>query len=87
MSTSVSPSVMSDSLRPIDCSPLGSSVHGILQARILDVCECQGTKDGFEDGYRAPEVVICSQGDLGSNLPLPFAVLVSLGKSLLFHSS
>ena len=27
-------SVMSDSLQPMDCSPLGSSVHGILQARI-----------------------------------------------------
>ena len=29
-------SVMSDSLRPMDCSPPGSSVHGILQARILE---------------------------------------------------
>ena len=29
-------SVVSDSLRPMDCSPPGSSVHGILQARILE---------------------------------------------------
>ena len=29
-------SVMSDSLRPMDCSPLGSSVHRILQTRILE---------------------------------------------------
>ena len=29
-------SVVSDSLRPQDCSPPGSSVHGILQARILE---------------------------------------------------
>ena len=29
-------SIMSDSLRPVDCSPPGSSVHEILQARILD---------------------------------------------------
>ena len=29
-------SVMSDSLPPMDCSPPGSSVHGILQARILE---------------------------------------------------
>ena len=29
-------SVMSDSLYHVDCSPLGSSVHGILQARILE---------------------------------------------------
>ena len=29
-------SVVSDSLQPIDCSPQGTSVHGILQARILE---------------------------------------------------
>ena len=29
-------SVMADSLWPMDCSPPGSSVHGILQARILE---------------------------------------------------
>ena len=29
-------SVLFDSLRPMDCSPPGSSVHGILQARILE---------------------------------------------------
>ena len=29
-------SVMSNSVRPMDCSPPGSSVHGILQAKILD---------------------------------------------------
>ena len=28
--------VMSDSWDPMDCSPPGSSVHGILQARILE---------------------------------------------------
>ena len=27
---------MSDSLRPVDCSPPSSSVHGVLQARILE---------------------------------------------------
>ena len=27
---------MSDSCTPMDCSPLGSSVHGISQARILE---------------------------------------------------
>ena len=35
-SESVSHSVVSDSLQPMDCSPPGSSVHGILQARILE---------------------------------------------------
>ena len=29
-------SVVSDSMWPVDCSPPGSSVHGILQARILE---------------------------------------------------
>ena len=29
-------SVVSDSLRPMDCSPQSSSIHGILQARILE---------------------------------------------------
>ena len=32
----LSRSVVSDSLRPMGCSPPGSSVHGILQARILE---------------------------------------------------
>ena len=32
----LSRSVVSDSLWPMDCSPPGSSVHGILQARILE---------------------------------------------------
>ena len=35
-SESVSRSVVSDSLWPCDCSLPGSSVHGILQARILE---------------------------------------------------
>ena len=29
-------SVVSEALRPVDCSPPGSSVYGILQARILE---------------------------------------------------
>ena len=32
----VSGSVMSDPRNPLDCTPPGSSVHGILQARILE---------------------------------------------------
>ena len=35
-SESISRSVASDSLQLHDCSPPGSSVHGILQARILE---------------------------------------------------
>ena len=36
VSESVSPSVMCNSLQPMDCSPPVSSVHGIIQARILE---------------------------------------------------
>ena len=36
----VSCSVVSDSLQLMDCSPPGSSVHGILQARILSGLSC-----------------------------------------------
>ena len=35
-SESVSHSVLSDSLQPMDCSPSDSSVHGILQTRTLE---------------------------------------------------
>ena len=48
-------SVVSNSVDPMDCSPLGSSVHGILQARILMSCHAlfqgiiptQGSNPGF----------------------------------------
>ena len=33
---SESGSVVSDCCNPMDCSPLGSAVHGTLQARILE---------------------------------------------------
>ena len=42
---SVSHSVMSDSLHSMDCSPPGSSVHGILQARILEWIPISFSKD------------------------------------------
>ena len=36
MGQKVKVKVMSDSCDPMDCSPPGSSVHGILQARVLE---------------------------------------------------
>ena len=36
LDSSESHSIVSDSCDPMDCSPQGSSVHGILQARILE---------------------------------------------------
>ena len=45
---------MSDSCDPIDCSPPGSSVHGILQARILEWVAISFSRDlpdpGIESG-------------------------------------
>ena len=38
-------SVVSDSLRPVDCSPPGSSVHGTLQARILEWVAMASSRD------------------------------------------
>ena len=42
-------SVLSDSLRPMDCSLPGSSIHGILQARILE-----GVAISFSRGSSRP---------------------------------
>ena len=39
-------SVMSKSLRPINCSPPGFSVHGIFQARILEWVAISYSRDG-----------------------------------------
>ena len=44
-SESISHSVMSNSLPPMVCSPPGSSVHGILQARILEWVAIRFSRD------------------------------------------
>ena len=36
---------MPDYYNPMDCSPLGSSVHGILQARILESVAMPSSRD------------------------------------------
>ena len=41
----LSHSVVSDSLQPMDCSPPGSSVHAILQARILECVAISFSRD------------------------------------------
>ena len=43
---SESRSVVSNSVTPVDCSLLGSSVHGILQARILELLPFPSPKVG-----------------------------------------
>ena len=45
--TSASHSVVCDSLDRMDCSPPGSSVHGILQARILECVAIPFSRGSF----------------------------------------
>ena len=47
----------SDSLRPMDCSPPGSSVHGIFQVRILEWVAIS-----FSRGLSRPRDQICASG-------------------------
>ena len=58
LSESESHSVISDSCDPMDCSPPDSSIHKILQARILEwvaIPSCRGLPNpGFEP--RSPEL-------------------------------
>ena len=43
----LSRSVVSDSLQPHDCTPPGSSVHGILQARLLEWADMTSSRGSF----------------------------------------
>ena len=47
-------SVMSDSCDPLDCSPLGFSVHGILQARILEWVAMPSSRGSSNPGMELP---------------------------------
>ena len=71
-------SVMSNSLRPLDCSPPSSSVHGILQARILDVFPCPPPEDLPDSGIEP--VSLTSSALVGSSLPLAALHSLSLLK-------
>ena len=53
---------MSDSLWPVDCSPPGSSVHGILQARILEWVAISFSKEVVNN----PPANAGNAGDVGS---------------------
>ena len=45
-------SVISDSLQPMACSPLGSSIHGILQARILERVAMPSSRGSSHPGIK-----------------------------------
>ena len=53
---------MSDSLWPVDCSPPSSSVHGILQARILEWVAISFSKEVVKN----PPANAGNAGDVGS---------------------
>ena len=59
----LSHSVMSDSLWPHDCSPPGSSVHGILQARILEWVAMPSSRGSSQP--RSPTHASCSSSIAG----------------------
>ena len=48
----VSCSVVFDSLRPFDCSPPGSSVHGIFQAEILEWITIPSSRESSQPRHR-----------------------------------
>ena len=50
-------SVMSDSCDPTDCSPPGSSVHGIFQARVLEWLPCHPPGDLPDPGIKPAYIV------------------------------
>ena len=73
-------SVMSDSCNPMGCSPPGSSVHGIIQARILEWVAISSSRRSFRprDGTQ----VSCMQADsVPSEPPGKPHVFWSLGDS------
>ena len=55
-------SVLSDSWCPMDCSPPGSSVHGILQARVLEWVAVPSSRGSSRPRDRTP--VSCLEGRL-----------------------
>ena len=59
---SVSPSVVSDSLRPMDDSLPALSVHGILQARILEWVVISFPRGSLWPGVRDGELVFPGDG-------------------------
>ena len=48
----ISHSVVSDSLRPMDCIQPGSSVHGIFQARILEWSAISFLRESFQSRHQ-----------------------------------
>ena len=59
----VSPSVVSNSCNPMDCSPSGPTVHGILQARILEWVSIP-----FSRSYSNSQILFLKLSEVGNRL-------------------
>ena len=56
---------------PMDCSPPGSSVHGILQKRILECVAISSSRDLLDPGIKLESHVSC----IGGQVPISRAFL------------
>ena len=73
---------------PMDCSPPGSSVHGILQARILDWVTMPSSRGSFQPQRSNPCLLHCRRILQFSVATKPFTTsLVAKNTSSLSHSS
>ena len=61
--------------KPVDCSPPGSSIHGLLQARILEWVAIsfsrESSQPGIEPTSPAMQADALTSEPLGMSLPLP----------------
>ena len=78
----LSHSVLSDSCKPVDCSPPGSSVHGISQARILEWVAISFSRQSSDPGIKpmSPVSPALQADSLSSGKPMrPKDILPSSG--------
>ena len=69
---------MCDSLNPMDCSPPGSSVHGILQARTLEWVAISFSRGSFPHPGIEPRSIVLLADSLPSEPSEPKNCRVSL---------
>jgi len=80
---------MSNSCDPVDYSPPGSSVHGILQARILELVAMPPSRGSSDPGIESvspasPALQVDSL--LLSHQGSPFTTYLILNKKFIFYS-
>ena len=55
---------VSDSYNPVDCSPSGSSVHGISQARMLECVAISCSRGSSPSGWQVDSLPLSHQGSI-----------------------